>query len=228
MRIYALIPAAGNGVRCGGDAPKQYGPLRGKPLLMHSIERLVAALPLHHTYVAIAPGDLWCEAAVGTHANTTLLRCGGATRAETVRNALALLTDAADDDWVLVHDAVRPCVEAVALRRLQQAVADDAVGGLLALPVVGTLKRAGAQGRSEGTAQRDGLWQAQTPQMFRYRVLRDAHADADAAHFTDEAQAVEKLGLSPLLVAGDPTNIKITYAEDLKLAAAIMSAQQVC
>ncbi len=226
MHIHAVIPAAGNGSRFGGDAPKQYWPLDGKPLLLHSIERLATALPLAQTYVAVAPGDRWFEHAIGAHPHVTLLRCGGATRAETVRNALAMLDGVADDDWVLVHDAVRPCIEAAALRRLHATVIDDAVGGLLALPVTGTLKRAGDDTRSAGTASRAGLWQAQTPQMFRFGVLRAALADADAAQFTDEAQAVEKLGLAPLLVAGDTTNIKITYADDLRLAAAIFAAQR--
>ncbi|MEO8848880.1 MAG: 2-C-methyl-D-erythritol 4-phosphate cytidylyltransferase [Casimicrobiaceae bacterium] len=225
MRLHALIPAAGNGSRFGGDAPKQYWLLDGRPLLLHSIERLAAALPLVQTYVAVAPGDRWFDHAIGACDGVAVLRCGGATRAETVRNALHALDGIADNDWILVHDAVRPCIAAAALHRLHGALADDSVGGLLALPVVGTLKHADAKQRSNGTARREGLWQAQTPQMFRYGVLRKALDADDSAHFTDEAQAIEHLGLQPLLVRGDPTNIKITYADDLHLAAAIIAAQ---
>ena len=226
MRYHAVIPAAGNGSRFEGDSPKQYRLLQGKPLLLHSIERLMAALPLAQTYVAIAAHDRWYGKAIGDIAGVTVLRCGGTTRHETVSNALAALVDAADDDWVLVHDAVRPCIDAASLLRLRQELAHDAVGGLLGLPVVSTLKRADAEGRSARTENRDGVWHAQTPQMFRYRVLRDALANVGAAHCTDEAQAVEAMGLRPRLVTGSPHNVKITYPDDLTLAAAIMSAQQ--
>jgi 2-C-methyl-D-erythritol 4-phosphate cytidylyltransferase len=226
MRYYALIPAAGSGSRFRGDTPKQYWMLDGKPLLVHSIERLAAAVPLQQLYVAVAPEDRWFDDVIGARPGVTVLRCGGATRGETVRNALRALTDVADDDWILIHDAVRPCIDPASLMRLRQELLHDDVGGLLALPVVGTLKRADAEGRSVGTEPREGLWRAQTPQMFRYRILRDALAGPGAADCTDEAQAVEALGAKPRLVAGNPTNLKITYPDDLTLAAAIMSAQR--
>jgi 2-C-methyl-D-erythritol 4-phosphate cytidylyltransferase len=227
MRYYALIPAAGNGSRFRGDSPKQYWMLGGKPILSHSIERLAAAVPLQQIYVAIAPGDSWFDEVIGAKPGVTVLRCGGATRGETVRNALRALVESADDDWILIHDAVRPCVDPASLLRLQQELSHDNVGGLLAVPFVGTLKRADMEGRSViKTEPRENLWRAQTPQMFRHRVLRDALAHPAAAQCTDEAQAVEALGLKPRLVTGNPTNLKITYPEDLTLAAAIMSAQQ--
>lgn len=227
MRYYAVIPAAGNGSRFRGDSPKQYWSLQGKPVLLHSIERLGASVPLARTYVAVAAHDRWFDEVIGGKAaGVTVLRCGGATRGETVRNALDALGDATADDWILVHDAVRPCIDAASLLRLRQELVDDEVGGLLALPVVGTLKRSGPDGRSTRTEDREGLWRAQTPQMFRYRVLRDALANQDAPQCTDEAQAVEALGLKPRLVTGSPTNIKITYPEDLTLASAIMSTQR--
>lgn len=226
MRYHALIPAAGNGRRFRGDSPKQYWMLAGKPVLAHSLERLAAAFPLGEIHVAIAPGDHWYADVIGARPGVILLRCGGATRGETVRNALSTLSEAGDEDWILIHDAVRPCVEFDALSRLRSELSGDAVGGLLALPAVGTLKRADADGRSAATEPRDGLWSAQTPQMFRLGVLRDALAHPAAVHYTDEAQAVEALGLKPRLVTGSPTNIKITYPDDLALAAAIMSAQQ--
>jgi 2-C-methyl-D-erythritol 4-phosphate cytidylyltransferase len=225
MRYHALIPAAGNGSRFRGDSPKQYWMLEGKPVLVHSLERLAAAFPLQEAYVAIAPGDRWYDQAIGARPGVTVLRCGGATREETVRNALAALTDAAADDWILIHDAVRPCVDGASLSRLREELSDDGVGGLLALPVVGTLKRADAAGRSAATEPRERLWAAQTPQMFRFGVLQRALAGADAIRCTDEAQAVEALGVTPRLVTGNPANLKITYPDDLTLAAAIMAVQ---
>jgi 2-C-methyl-D-erythritol 4-phosphate cytidylyltransferase len=225
MRYHALIPAAGNGSRFRGDSPKQYWMLEGKPVLVHSLERLAAAFTLQQAYVAIAPGDRWYDQTIGARPGVTALRCGGATRGETVRNALAALNDVAADDWILIHDAVRPCVDLASLSRLREELAGDAVGGLLALPVVGTLKRADTDGRSSATEPREGLWSAQTPQMFRFGVLERALAATDAVRCTDEAQAVEALGMAPRLVPGNPSNLKITYPDDLTLAAAIMAVQ---
>jgi 2-C-methyl-D-erythritol 4-phosphate cytidylyltransferase len=226
MRYHALIPAAGNGSRFRGDSPKQSWMLAGKPMLLHSVERLGAAFPLAQIHVAIAAGDRWYDEVIGARPGVTVLSCGGATRGETVRNALTMLAGPRDDDWVLIHDAVRPCVDPRALARLRDELVDDAIGGLLALPVVGTIKRADAEGRSGATEPREGLWSAQTPQMFRFGVLKRALSHSEAAHCTDEAQAVEALGLAPRLVMGDPTNLKITYPDDLSLAVAIMTAQQ--
>ena len=134
MRYYALIPAAGNGSRFRGDSPKQYWMLDGKPVLVHSIERLAAAIPLQQIHVAVAPGDRWFDEVIGERPGVTVLRCGGATRGETVCNLLSALVGAGDDDWILIHDAVRPCIDAASLMRLQQELLHDAVGGLLALP----------------------------------------------------------------------------------------------
>ncbi|MEO8303317.1 MAG: 2-C-methyl-D-erythritol 4-phosphate cytidylyltransferase [Betaproteobacteria bacterium] len=224
MRYHALIPAAGESSRFASDRPKQYAPLDGKPVLMHAIERLAAAFPLHMTYVALQVGDRWYDSEIGTHPRVCALRCGGSTRAETVRNALAMLPDVATDDWIVVHDAARPCVDPASLARLQRELADDAVGGILAVPMVSALKRAGDDGRVARTEPREGLWQAQTPQMFRYGVLRDAFAQPGAGRSVDEAQAVEALGLRPRLVVGHPNNLKISYSDDLLLASAILAA----
>ena len=226
MRYHALIPAAGSGSRFRSESPKQYWMLEGKPVLVHSIERLAAAVPLEQVHVAVAPGDRWFDEVIGARHGVAVLRCGGATRGETVRNLLSALEVPQDDDWILIHDAVRPCIDAASLARLQQELLHDEVGGLLALPMVGTLKRAGAEGRSVRTEPRDGLWSAQTPQMFRYRILREALARPGADLCTDEAEAVEALGLKPRLVTGNPGNLKITYPDDLTLAAAIMAAQR--
>ena len=226
MRCHALIPAAGVGRRFGGEAPKQYAMLDGRPVIAHAIERLQAAFPLQMTWVALSPHDHWFDRATRMPHRVTALRCGGATRAETVRRALSHIAGAAPDDWIVVHDAVRPCVDAASLLRLRTELADDSVGGLLAVPVASTLKRADDQGRSCGTTSRDGLWQAQTPQMFRYEVLCRAFAQPDIDHVTDEAQAVEALGLRPRIVAGSRTNLKVTFPEDLGLVAAILAVEQ--
>jgi 2-C-methyl-D-erythritol 4-phosphate cytidylyltransferase len=226
LRYHAIIPAAGNGSRFSAESPKQYWLLEGKPVLQHAIDRLVAVFPLHRTYVALAIHDTGFDGAIGPRDGVTVLRCGGKTRAQTVRNALEALPDVTPDDWVLVHDAVRPCIDAASLLRLKDELANDSVGGFLAVPVTGTLKRADQDKRSIGTEPRERLWVAQTPQMFRYGVLHEALSAPGAAHTTDEAQAVEALGAKPIIVAGCTTNVKITYRDDLDLAAAILSAQR--
>ena len=226
MRYHALIPSAGKGSRFRNDLPKQYWMLEGKPVLVHGLERLAAAFPVAQTCVAVSPDDRWYDETIGALPAVTPLRCGGATRAETVRNALSAMTGVGDDDWILIHDAVRPCVDAASLSRLREELTDEAVGGLLAVPVVGTLKRSNEDRRSVATEPRDGLWSAQTPQMFRFGVLRRALERPDALHCTDEAQAVEALGMAPKLVMGDSANLKITYPGDLALAAAIMTLQR--
>lgn len=226
MSYYALLPAAGNGFRFGSGVPKQYSLLHGKPVLQHSLERVASSLPLAMTFVVLAKEDHWFDSAIMAQSGITVLRCGGETRATSIRNALTCLTGIADDDWIVVHDAVRPCVQPESVSRLRNELADDRVGGLLAIPVTDTLKRADDDGRSGHTEARDGLWRAQTPQMFRYGILRSAFARAGAELSPDEAHAVTAMGLKPRLVPGMETNIKITYPEDLILAAAILSAER--
>jgi 2-C-methyl-D-erythritol 4-phosphate cytidylyltransferase len=161
-----------------------------------------------------------------------VLRSGGRTRSDTVRNALqALAGTCRDDDWILVHDAARPCVPRDALMRLVAHVERDAVGGLLAVPVADALKRSDGDvdaPRVLRTEDRAGMWQAQTPQMFRYGVLMRALAHPAARECADEAQAVEALGLAPQLVRGSPANLKVTFPDDLQLAAAILASQAAC
>ncbi len=225
MRHFALIAAGGHGARFGTPMPKQYLPLLGKATLRHSIERLGSALPLAGMFVVIAEDDRWYDAEVGALAGVTVLRCGGADRGASIRNALAAMAGVDDDDWILVHDGARPCIDRAALQRLVREIADDPVGGLLGHPVTGTLKRADATGRITATVSRAGIWEAQTPQMFRYGLLSRAHSRGAGDPPTDDAQAVEALGLQPRLVLGSATNIKITYADDLALAAAILAAE---
>jgi 2-C-methyl-D-erythritol 4-phosphate cytidylyltransferase len=225
-RYHALIPAAGIGRRFGGEAPKQYAMLDGKAVLAHAIERLQAAFPLTSTFVALSSHDHWFDRALRNGHRVTALRCGGETRAATVHHALSIMPGIAPDDWIIVHDAVRPCTDAETLLRLRTELADDPVGGLLAVPVASTLKSADAAQRSVGTVSREHLWQAQTPQMFRYEVLLRAFAQPDIDHVTDEAQAVESLGLSPRIVYGSRTNLKVTFPEDLELVAAILAVER--
>jgi 2-C-methyl-D-erythritol 4-phosphate cytidylyltransferase len=221
-----LIVAAGAGSRFASEIPKQYMLLEGKPVLQHAIDRLRAGLPLEATTVALAPDDRWYEQAIGTQEGVVPLRCGGATRAATVRNALGALDDAASDDWIVVHDAARPLVDRGSLVRLERELSGDGVGGLLAVPVVSALKRADDSGRVASTEPRERLWQAQTPQMFRCAILRKALAQPGSELAVDCAQAVENIGLQPRLIEGSANNLKISYPEDLKLAAAVLAAER--
>lgn len=232
--LFALIPAGGGGSRAGLAVPKQYHALLGKPMLAHTIERLASALSLSGMFVAIAPGDEHYARAIGTRPGVEPLPCGGATRAATVANALAVLRSrCAPDDWILVHDAARPCVPVEALQRLVETLDGDPVGGLLAVPVADTLKHGDADAdepRVVRTQDRRLLWQAQTPQMFRYGVLVRACAEPEAMEATDESSLVERLAergacSMPRLVTGSRANLKITWPEDFALAAAILAAQ---
>jgi 2-C-methyl-D-erythritol 4-phosphate cytidylyltransferase len=226
---FALVPAAGSGARMGAALPKQYLPLAGRPLLYHTLRQLCACAEIERVFVVLAAGDEhyaqqdWQPFA----GRIEPLYCGGGTRAASVFNGLLAVRDLlAADDWVLVHDAVRPCLPAAALARLLTTLRDDITGGLLALPVVDTIKRADAAGRVQRTESRENLWQAQTPQMFRYRVLLEALHAADPAVVTDEASAIERLGLRPRLVPGDTRNLKVTYPHDLELAALILNSME--
>ncbi|AUL16699.1 2-C-methyl-D-erythritol 4-phosphate cytidylyltransferase [Bordetella bronchiseptica] len=218
--LIAIVPAAGIGARASlpGEAavPKQYRPLAGQPMLRHAVRALLADPRIVQVRVAVSAGDGWVEQALAGLPRTVWRPCGGPNRADTV--AAALADSGADaDDWILVHDAARPGLPAAALARLIDACLDDAVGGLLALPVADTVK-AGRQ-RVSRTVDRDGLWLAQTPQMFRAGLLRDALARARAAGLavTDEASAVEAAGHAPRLVAGALRNFKVTWPDDFEL-----------
>lgn len=234
MAFFALIPAAGIGSRFSqGGVPKQYSTLAGRSVLWHAI-RSVCIEPVEAVFVVLSPGDLrfaqedW--SAFG--ARIEPLYCGGASRRDSVYNGLVAMMSAVDaDDWVLVHDAARPCLPASALSRLIMSCGGDAVGGILAMPVADTVKRAakedaacGGARRIAGTEDRSGLWLAQTPQMFRAGALAEALRRAGDA-VTDEAGALEAIGLSPRLVTGSAENLKVTWPEDLAIAAAILDAR---
>ncbi|WP_454693730.1 2-C-methyl-D-erythritol 4-phosphate cytidylyltransferase [Achromobacter aegrifaciens] len=218
--LIAIVPAAGVGARASRPGhetvPKQYRPLAGQPMLRHAVCALLADERISQVRVAVTPGDGWVDAALAGLPRTVWRACGGATRADTVAGALAD-SGVADDTWVLVHDAARPGLPPVALGRLIDACLADPVGGLLALPVADTVK-AGHE-RVERTLDRNGLWLAQTPQMFRAGVLRDAltAASVSGAAVTDEASAIEAAGYAPLLVPGSMRNFKVTWPDDFEL-----------
>jgi 2-C-methyl-D-erythritol 4-phosphate cytidylyltransferase len=226
-RRWAVVAAAGQGERFGGRRPKQYAPLLGRAVLSWSLRALLAEPAIDGIMVAIADDDR--RFARLPEARDRRVRCcpGGARRELSVARALrALEPEARDHDWVLVHDAARPCLQGEDLRALVEAVDDDAIGGLLAVPLSDTLKAADESRRCERTVPREGLWRALTPQMFRYGVLRRALAlclDRERS-VTDESAAVELLGLRPRLVAGRSDNLKVTRPEDLALAAAVLRA----
>ncbi|MBP8812869.1 MAG: 2-C-methyl-D-erythritol 4-phosphate cytidylyltransferase [Laribacter sp.] len=221
-RCLALVPAAGGGSRMGADRPKQYLDLAGAPLLAHTLRRLLAEPRLARVLVVLAPDDVWFDRFDWPRdVRLEILRVGGATRAESVRNGL-LHAGAAADDWVLVHDAARCCLPPDALGRLIDTLQADPVGGLLALPVADTLKRGTAEQRVEQTVSREGLWLAQTPQMFRAGMLALALDRPLDRAITDEASAIERLGLVPRLVTGDALNFKVTWPHDLVLARAVL------
>ena len=228
---FALIPAAGVGARMQADGPKQYLPIGGAPMLAHTVKAFLACDAIAHTFVVVSPDDGQIDAvAAPLGAGVSVLRCGGATRMDSILNGLqAIAARVHDDDWILVHDAARPGLTAALIDQLIVATGAHPVGGLLALPVVDTVKKTGGdEDAGVATVARDGLWLAQTPQMFRFSLLRralDAARESGAeASITDDASAVEALGLSPLLVEGHPRNLKVTLPRDIEIAAMYLAA----
>jgi 2-C-methyl-D-erythritol 4-phosphate cytidylyltransferase len=218
---FALIPAAGIGARMGGEQPKQYLRLAGKPMLQHVLDTFAETSAIAHTFVVVSAADGYIDEVIAgaphLAGRTTILRNGGSTRRESVLNGLhAIRERASDEDWILVHDAARPGLTATMIGLLIGSLQADATGGLLAMPLVDTLKRSGDDTRVETTLPRDGLWTAQTPQMFRYGLLR--RALEQAGDVTDEASAIEAIGLRPKLVEGSLRNFKVTLPQDLLLA----------
>jgi 2-C-methyl-D-erythritol 4-phosphate cytidylyltransferase / 2-C-methyl-D-erythritol 2,4-cyclodiphosphate synthase len=227
-RVWAIVPAAGSGTRfaasAAGSAPKQYAPLLGATVLEWSLRRLLAEPRVHAVLVALAADDAhWPSVAAKLQSPRLRTTVGGVNRQDSVMNGLeALAAQAAADDWILVHDAARPCLNATDLGALLDSL-DTAEGAVLAAPIVDTVKR--ELGDHVATVDRQGLWRALTPQVFAFAQLR--HALKEATHagiaVTDEAQAVERLGLRPTLVQGSPFNVKVTRAEDLVVAARILT-----
>jgi 2-C-methyl-D-erythritol 4-phosphate cytidylyltransferase len=227
-KIFAIIPAAGQGTRMGEAVPKQYIPVAGQPMMFHSIGTLASVARIERVFVVLSPMDRhW-----GQHDWSALpdkiepIFAGGARRGESVHNTLLTMEkQIAKDDWVLVHDAARPCITHELVEQFLDEVGDDPVGGLLAVPVADTLKSADENQRVAATVPRLNLWRAQTPQMFRYDLLRKGLEQKPDA--TDEAQAVESIGYNaPRLVQGDDLNIKVTFSADLQLAEMVMQLKR--
>lgn len=229
VHFWAVIPAAGVGARMGAPLPKQYLSLAGRTVIEHTLERFLAVEAIAGIVVAVAAGDSrWTELARGCDPRVVQAP-GGAERCHSVLSALQVLAPrAAADDWVLVHDAARPCIRPADIRLLMRTLEGDPVGGLLGLPVRDTMKRCGTDGRVSRTVDREGLWHALTPQMFRLGTLASALESAVAAGrlVTDEAEAVELAGLAPRLVEGHADNIKITRPVDRMLAELYLRQQQ--
>lgn len=223
VRYFALIPCAGNGSRAGTPGPKQYERVAGQPLVWHTLSAFAGVKRIARTLVVVAPGDGFFERNPTTSA--LVVPCGGATRAASVTNGLRELrrAGATDRDWVLVHDAARCLVTPELIDRLIDACTDDEVGGLLAYPLPDTLK-VEHNGRVAATLDREDKWLAQTPQMFRLGMLRQALENAGDA-VTDEAGAIEAMGLKPMLVPAGAQNFKVTYPDDFGMAEAVLRSR---
>lgn len=224
---FALIPAAGVGARLGADKPKQYLPIGSKPMLLHVLTTFAASPLIAHTFVVVSKDDAYIDGMLAVSEipadRVTVIRNGGKTRRETVMHGLHALAGLAnDDDWILVHDAARPGLTHAMIERLTTALAQDAIGGLLAMPVVDTVKES-QDGRAVATLPRERLWCAQTPQMFRHALLKQAIESAEDV--TDEASAVERLGFHPKLVRGSARNLKVTLPTDIAIAEVLMKGQ---
>ena len=223
-RFFALIPCAGNGSRSGAAGPKQYQPVAGQPMVLHTLAAFAAVPRLAATLVVVSDGDAFFDS---MNATILIAACGGNTRALSVLNGLNALLErgASLSDWVLVHDAARCLVTPGQIESLINACQVDAVGGLLALKLPDTLKRE-AGGRVAETVDRSDKWLAQTPQMFRIGELQAALLAAGDA-VTDEASAMEFMGHQPLLVEGSAQNFKVTYPQDFALAQAVLLSRVV-
>ena len=225
---WAIIPAAGVGLRMGAAVPKQYLLLGNKTILEHSISALISHPNISKVMVVLHTEDAhWSNLEV-PHADKLLATVGGELRAHSVLQGLELLKELArEQDWVLVHDAVRPCLQHRDIDRLMRQLNQHPVGGILGIPVRDTLKRVDDEGRICQTVSREKIWCAQTPQMFRFGILYDAMRKAleEQQLITDESSAVEFSGHTPMMVEGNPQNIKMTYPEDLILAESFMAAE---
>ena len=224
LRFFALIPCAGSGTRAGTAGPKQYERIAGQPMVWHTLSAFAAVQRIARTIVVVAPTDGFFERNPTTSA--LVVPCGGTTRAASVTNGLRELrrAGATDDDWVLVHDAARCLVTPELIDRLIDACKEDEVGGLLAHPLADTLKIE-SDGRVHATIEREDKWLAQTPQMFRLGMLRQAleHAGDRA---TDESSAIESMGLQPMLVPAGAQNFKVTWPEDFAMAEAVLRSRR--
>ena len=222
--FHLIIPAAGAGSRMGDVLPKQYLRLAGKPMIAHTIQVFFNHPRIASIHLALNPADeFWRSLTLESASKLKLHYTGGESRAATVLNTLNAI-DVAGDDWILVHDAARPGLTHQMLDKLLSELEHDPVGGLLALPLADTLKQSDAFNHVAKTIPRAQLWQAQTPQMFRYGLLKQALTTYNGQS-TDEAEAVEALGLQPKLVQGELRNLKVTYPQDLALLEVLLLSE---
>lgn len=221
-----LIPAAGIGTRIGSELPKQYLKLNGSAMINHTITAFLNTKRITKVYVLISPTDsYWQIEGLQENDRLEVIRCGGETRAQTVRNGLAAVSqNVYSNDWILVHDAARPCISPYLINKLIDELKSDEVGGLLAMPIADTVKKESKK-RVEVTVPREHLWVAQTPQMFRYQLLKNALDHVGENISTDESQAIEALGKSPKLVVGHASNFKVTFSDDVSLAEIILQSK---
>ena len=220
-KYWVVIPAAGTGSRMQSEIPKQYLKLGDRTVLEHTVEKFTRHKKISRIVVVISPDDPYWQTTTLAGNDQVSTASGGKERCDSVLNGLKALADyASEQDWVLVHDAARPCVSGKEIDSLITGAGDHKVGGILAVPVRDTMKRGNTHDEITETVNRDGLWHALTPQMFRYGKLVEAMTRASAAgkKVTDEAQAMELTGVNPLLVKGEISNIKITQMGDLELA----------
>jgi len=222
--FHVIIPAAGTGNRMANALPKQYLRLAGKPLISHTIQVFFNHPRIANIHLALSPDDeFWRSLTLQPTSKLKLHYTGGDSRAATVLNTLQAI-DVAEDDWILVHDAARPGLTQQSLDNLLNELEHDPVGGLLALPLADTLKQSDPYFHVGKTIPRANLWQAQTPQMFRYGLLKQALSAFNGTS-TDEAEAIEALGLQPKLVQGELRNLKVTYPQDLEMLEALFNAE---
>lgn len=223
-KIWAIVPAAGSGARMGAITPKQYLSLHGKSIIEYAISPLLNHLQIAKVIVPISNDDKhWSKLSVSQHAKV-VSTIGGSERCDSVLQGLLALKDAKPDDWVLVHDAARPCFSTELLQTLIDGLADHPVGGLLALPPSDTLKLADEAGQVIKTVDRSNCWRAQTPQMFRFKLL--AQALDNNENYTDESEAIEALGHQPKLIPSSPMNIKVTEPTDLMFVEKLLASHR--
>jgi 2-C-methyl-D-erythritol 4-phosphate cytidylyltransferase len=237
-KCHALLPTAGTGSRLGGELPKQFQQLAGKPMASHALEAFELSPQIQSIWIGVSPGFIYnpiLRTIAKTGSSVHVVPTGGPTRQETVRNTLAaMLKDGiSEDDWVLVHDAARPGITPSLIDKLISSVQASNSGGILAIPLADTLKQAdldsmiaGNIPHSERTIPREHLWQAQTPQMFGLKQLHDALENAIRleADVTDEASAIELTGVKPLLIEGAARNFKVTHPADWELMQLLLSS----
>ncbi len=238
QKCHALLPTAGTGSRLGGELPKQFQELSGKPMLSYALEAFKKTPQIDSIWVGVSPGFIEhpiLQAIAKTGTNIQVVPTGGPTRQETVRNTLAAMMKSGidEDDWILVHDAARPGITPSLIEKLIDSVQRSNTGGILAVPLADTLKQANLDSavagnipHSERTIPREHLWQAQTPQMFGLKQLHEALENAIRleADITDEASAIELAGAKPLLIEGAARNFKVTHPADWELMQLLLSS----